>query len=147
MTLRDPQINFRLPTELKEKLHTIASKNKRSVNAEMVAAIELVVANYEESQYQEFTAESARKAVASVRQNLLEAGKKYAQKEIAEAIRIGLNELILDIKAVAGIPDEHELDEKHDAQIFAEYIYPLIEYLTVLGFSVEFDGEMLKVAF
>lgn len=43
MTRRDPQINFRLPQELKDQLHDLAIKNKRSVNAEMLAAIELAI--------------------------------------------------------------------------------------------------------
>ncbi|STS58491.1 regulatory protein Mnt [Klebsiella pneumoniae] len=43
MTKRDPQINVRLPQELKEKLHQLAEKNKRSANAEVIAAIELAI--------------------------------------------------------------------------------------------------------
>lgn len=43
MARQDPQINFRLPQELKDQLHDLAAKNKRSVNAEMVAAIELAI--------------------------------------------------------------------------------------------------------
>ncbi|MBJ9817977.1 Arc family DNA-binding protein [Citrobacter koseri] len=43
MTKRDPQINVRLPQELKEKLHQLAEKNKRSVNTEVIAAIELAL--------------------------------------------------------------------------------------------------------
>lgn len=43
MTKRDPQINVRLPQELKEKLHQLAEKNKRSVNTEVIAAIELAI--------------------------------------------------------------------------------------------------------
>ena len=43
MSRQDPQINFRLPQELKDQLHELAAKNKRSVNAEMVAAIELAI--------------------------------------------------------------------------------------------------------
>ncbi|ECE0459769.1 Arc family DNA-binding protein [Salmonella enterica] len=43
MTKRDPQINVRLPQELKDELHAIAERNKRSVNAEVIAAIELAL--------------------------------------------------------------------------------------------------------
>lgn len=43
MTKRDPQINVRLPQELKEKLHLLAERNKRSVNTEVIAAIELAI--------------------------------------------------------------------------------------------------------
>ncbi|WP_342633910.1 MULTISPECIES: Arc family DNA-binding protein [unclassified Erwinia] len=37
---RHPQVNLRLPEELKERIAEIAERNKRSSNAEMVAAIE-----------------------------------------------------------------------------------------------------------
>jgi len=37
---RHPQVNLRLPEELKEQISKIAERNKRSANSEMVAAIE-----------------------------------------------------------------------------------------------------------
>ncbi|ELY4307192.1 Arc family DNA-binding protein [Cronobacter sakazakii] len=37
---RHPQVNLRLPEDLKEKISALAERNKRSANAEMVAAIE-----------------------------------------------------------------------------------------------------------
>lgn len=37
---KHPQVNLRLPEELKEKISSMAERNKRSANAEMVAAIE-----------------------------------------------------------------------------------------------------------
>jgi len=37
---RHPQVNLRLPEELKEKIALMAKRNKRSSNAEMVEAIE-----------------------------------------------------------------------------------------------------------
>ncbi|MBP2844089.1 MULTISPECIES: Arc family DNA-binding protein [Dickeya] len=40
MARKEPQINIRLSEDLKAKLHALAEKNKRSVNAEVVAAIE-----------------------------------------------------------------------------------------------------------
>lgn len=46
MTKRDPQINVRLPQELKDKLHALAEGNKRSVNAEVIAAVELALSIY-----------------------------------------------------------------------------------------------------
>ncbi|MBA0216772.1 Arc family DNA-binding protein [Pectobacterium brasiliense] len=39
---RNPQFNVRIPPELKEKVAALAERNKRSVNAEIVAALELV---------------------------------------------------------------------------------------------------------
>lgn len=43
MTKRDPQLNIRLPQELKDRLAILAGSNKRSVNAEAVAAIEMAL--------------------------------------------------------------------------------------------------------
>lgn len=37
---KHPQVNLRLPEELKNRISALAEKNKRSANAEMVAAIE-----------------------------------------------------------------------------------------------------------
>lgn len=45
---KNPQVNLRLPDELKEKISKLAEKHKRSANAEMVAAIEHWVSEYEE---------------------------------------------------------------------------------------------------
>ncbi|MBC8947088.1 Arc family DNA-binding protein [Xenorhabdus indica] len=47
MTKRDPQLNIRLPQELKARLQIAAERNKRSVNAEAVAAIERAVIDAE----------------------------------------------------------------------------------------------------
>ncbi|MBN5380637.1 Arc family DNA-binding protein [Serratia marcescens] len=45
--MRDPQFNVRMPQELKDKIAALAERNKRSMNAEIVAAIEAAI---EESQ-------------------------------------------------------------------------------------------------
>ncbi|ECC1660227.1 Arc family DNA-binding protein [Salmonella enterica subsp. salamae] len=39
-TPRNPQFNVRIPPELKEKVTALAERNKRAVNAEIVAALE-----------------------------------------------------------------------------------------------------------
>ncbi|AWK14172.1 Arc family DNA-binding protein [Candidatus Fukatsuia symbiotica] len=43
MARSEPQINIRLPQNLKDQVHELAALNKRSVNAEVIAAIELVI--------------------------------------------------------------------------------------------------------
>lgn len=45
---KNPQVNLRLPEELKDKVAKLADKHKRSANAEMVAAIEHWVSEYEQ---------------------------------------------------------------------------------------------------
>ena len=37
---KNPQVNLRLPLEIKERLSELAEANSRSLNAEMVAALE-----------------------------------------------------------------------------------------------------------
>lgn len=43
MSREDPKVNIRLPIGLKNQLHELAAKNKRSVNSEVVASIELAL--------------------------------------------------------------------------------------------------------
>lgn len=43
MSREDPKVNIRLPADLKDQLHAMAADNKRSVNSEVVAAIEVAV--------------------------------------------------------------------------------------------------------
>ncbi len=45
---RHPQVNLRIPEELKEKIFQLAEANGRSANAEMVLAIEAWVAETKE---------------------------------------------------------------------------------------------------
>jgi len=40
MSRSHPQVNFRIPPELKEKLETAAKKNHRTITAELVARLE-----------------------------------------------------------------------------------------------------------
>lgn len=40
MSRSDPQVNFRIPAELKAQLEAAAEKNKRSITAELVARLE-----------------------------------------------------------------------------------------------------------
>jgi predicted DNA-binding protein len=40
MSRADPQVNFRIPAELKAQLDSAAAKNKRSITAELVARLE-----------------------------------------------------------------------------------------------------------
>lgn len=41
MARTDPQFNVRMPAEIKQQLTHIASTNRRSINAEIIAAIQL----------------------------------------------------------------------------------------------------------
>ncbi|HCJ9881205.1 TPA: Arc family DNA-binding protein [Escherichia coli] len=41
MARNDPQFNVRMPDEIKQQLTHIAATNRRSINAEIISAIEL----------------------------------------------------------------------------------------------------------
>ncbi|HDL6962214.1 TPA: Arc family DNA-binding protein [Yersinia enterocolitica] len=53
MARDEPKVNIRLPQELKDKLHELAERNKRSVNAEMISAIELALDHHEAGRFGE----------------------------------------------------------------------------------------------
>lgn len=44
MSRADPQVNFRLPTELRERIKVHARAHRRSVTAEMIVLLELALA-------------------------------------------------------------------------------------------------------
>ncbi|MDM1814958.1 Arc family DNA-binding protein [Serratia ureilytica] len=50
MARDDPQFNVRMPAEIKQQLTHIASTNRRSINAEIIAAIQLWIKMHKEKQ-------------------------------------------------------------------------------------------------
>lgn len=50
MARTDPQINIRVPVELKKELELLAVKNGRSLNAEVVLRLEQSISNKESTQ-------------------------------------------------------------------------------------------------
>ncbi|EKL0723146.1 Arc family DNA-binding protein [Citrobacter freundii] len=48
MARNDPQFNVRMPDEIKQQLTHIAATNRRSINAEIIAAIELWIKMHKE---------------------------------------------------------------------------------------------------
>lgn len=48
MARDDPQFNVRMPAEIKQQLTSIAATNRRSINAEIIAAIELWIKMHKE---------------------------------------------------------------------------------------------------
>lgn len=52
---RHPQVNLRMPEELKEKIAKIAEENGRSANAEMVMAIEAWVSHHDRQKEENVT--------------------------------------------------------------------------------------------
>lgn len=50
MARTDPQFNVRMPAEIKQELTHIAATNRRSINAEIIAAIQLWIKVHKEQQ-------------------------------------------------------------------------------------------------
>lgn len=50
MSRTDPQFNVRMPADIKQQLTHIAATNRRSINAEIVAAIQLWIKVHKEKQ-------------------------------------------------------------------------------------------------
>lgn len=48
MARTDPQFNVRMPEEIKQELKHIAATNRRSINAEIIAAIQLWIKAHKE---------------------------------------------------------------------------------------------------
>lgn len=48
MARNDPQFNVRMPDEIKQQLTSIAATNRRSINAEIIAAIQLWIKMHKE---------------------------------------------------------------------------------------------------
>ncbi|MFS9419102.1 Arc family DNA-binding protein [Citrobacter sp. C411] len=48
MARNDPQFNVRMPDEIKQQLTHIAATNRRSINAEIIAAIQLWIKMHKE---------------------------------------------------------------------------------------------------
>ncbi|EAB5958556.1 Arc family DNA-binding protein [Salmonella enterica subsp. enterica serovar Manchester] len=48
MARDDPQFNVRMPAEIKQQLTNIAATNRRSINAEIIAAIQLWIKVHKE---------------------------------------------------------------------------------------------------
>ncbi|MCO7420679.1 Arc family DNA-binding protein [Enterobacter kobei] len=48
MARTDPQFNVRMPEEIKQQLTHIAATNRRSINAEIIAAIQLWIKMHKE---------------------------------------------------------------------------------------------------
>ncbi|MEL7631186.1 Arc family DNA-binding protein [Pectobacterium aroidearum] len=90
MARDEPKINIRLPQELKEELHSLAARNKRSVNAEAVAAIEKAIRtaqNIDEARMQQQEI-ADRLITAEVQYDREEADKYYKLlKQIEKRLR------------------------------------------------------------
>ncbi|OTA15417.1 Rha family transcriptional regulator [Xenorhabdus beddingii] len=87
---RDPQINIRLPQDLKELVQEMASDNKRSVNAEIIAALLNAVRNHKIiTQGQSSSELSQESKDCLIKREILEEIAKLAAEK---AVRLERNE-------------------------------------------------------
>lgn len=117
------------------------------MNAEIVHRLEQSFASEPVEITIEFNAATARQLAAKARDDLLANAKLYAQKEISKTVRSGLRVLSIDLKELADIDNDHELDETEDKDIYDEYIYPLLGYLSGLGFKVDLEDGTVFIRF
>lgn len=138
---------LRLPRELHTNIVKAAESNGRTMNAEIVHRLETTFVSEIDKKHGVLTAEMARRIASNARANILSNAKEFAHQEIARIVCIGLSHLALDIKSIAGIPEDHYLEDEAGDPIFDELVNPLICHLQELGFEVEFTMDKLIVRF
>ena len=127
MSKRPPQINVRVPEELKQKLHEAAANNERSVNSEIVHRIEMsFVENLNPGQI--ISADQAKARALQAQKDVYENLKKQAFDEIARETKLGKLDARIDLNHL-------EIDTDEDPLIKAA-VKPLIEMLTEQGYCV-----------
>ena len=134
MTARNPQINIRLPEELKQMVHDRAEKNGRSVNSEIVGIIEKAVF-LGSSDVGLISAEHARRMSNAVRR---------------EAYSVYLGICIEKIKAAYESGDNVAIAEFHlpDAEDSFDDVVPKVKAkLEELGYTCEIDMGGLVIEF
>ncbi|MEK9497058.1 Arc family DNA-binding protein [Photorhabdus sp. P32] len=85
---RDPQINIRLPQDLKEAVQNMASDNKRSVNAEIVAILLDAVRKHELSNQSQSSSGTQLKTIdCLIKREVLEEIAKLAAENAVKLVK------------------------------------------------------------
>ena len=134
MTKRNPQINVRLPEELKQMVHDRAEKNGRSVNSEIVEIIERAIF-LGNSDAGLISADHARKMSNAVRKEAYSVFLGICIEQIKEAYESG------DDTAIA----EFHLPDAEDA--FEDTVPKVKSKLEELGYTCEIDMGGLVIQF
>ncbi|QUX96604.1 hypothetical protein C0J08_14885 [Marinomonas sp. CT5] len=134
MTKRNPQINVRLPEELKQMVHDRAEKNGRSVNSEIVEIIERAV----------FLGDSGAGLISA------EHARKMSNAVRREAYSVFLGICIEQIKAAYESGDDTAIAEFHlieSEQAFDETVPKVKAKLEELGYTCDIDMGGLVINF
>ncbi|XEG74004.1 Arc family DNA-binding protein [Pseudomonas sp. abacavir_1] len=139
MSRTDPQVNFRIPAELKAKLESAAEQNKRSTTAELVARLDASFIGEAPSE-DLLPASRAKEISAIARQSIPGIVKKRILEGINQAVAMG--------HATANI-DFHDLElEQLPGADIDDLISVFSEWLKNAGYEIEWDGsESLWIRF
>lgn len=139
MTARPPQINVRVPTELKEQIHKAAELNGRSVNSEIVNRLEQSLILHSEPE-RLITAQQAKLMALQAQQHLFENLKIRSFTAINDAIKLGKLNTVIDISYL-------EIEDETDQAVYA-LVQPLRQLLIELGYVVsELNSDSIFVEF
>lgn len=86
MARTDPQLNFRIPAELREKLDAAAASNKRSLTSELIARLQ---ASFEETAHGEALTISTADAVHLLLKKVEGIEARLIQPEGASLLKTG----------------------------------------------------------
>lgn len=140
MTKRNPQINIRVPLELKERLHELASKHQRSVNSEIVERLKQSILP-KKINLDVLTADQAKTMANKALKDNKTVLFKRCIKEITANAELGITDFFIEIPEYDGI---HWYE---DNPIFIEVIEPAYKQLQELGYTVEIEDCCFHVKF
>jgi len=141
MARTDPQINIRIPQDLKDKLHESASINGRSVNSDITYRLESsFIGNHSSDDL--LTPIEAKAIAKLARDNLYNVLFNQCVIEINAAARSGSVMAFVDVTDTVG---EDYYDD--DSKICTEVVNPVIDKLKEIGYKVEVDGSGIVINF
>ena len=106
MARSDPQLNFRIPADLRDRLEAAAKENKRSLTAELIERIEASFASDEQAYELAFTATRLKDEVAKLTAQLDAAraerkSRGDVSKEVVDAQRRTIRALEMSLALMA----------------------------------------------
>ncbi len=131
MSRDDPQFKLRLPAELKARIDREAEASRRSINAEIIARLELALLSGEAAD-ELIPAVKAKEISIEARQSIPGIVKRRIIEGINRAMSLG--------HSTAGIElDDLELDALPQADT-EQLISTFTDWLADAGYDVEWDG-------
>jgi len=140
MTVRNPQINIRVPPELKNRLHELAEENESSVNSEIVSRLERSILA-ETPITEPVTAEEAlmlSNAAAVI-------NKSIFISKVAETVHNAVSSGKGECSVVIPYAFEDEDSSYIENSPYKKIIEPVIKKYRSLGYEVEVDLESCKL--